>query len=336
MTQKNKKINNPRNDDASFDQALRPTVWEEYIGQENIKRGLKTIIDAAKKRGEAMDHLLFSGPAGLGKTTLAYLAARELGAQVKVTSGPALEKAGDLAAILTNLEANDVLFIDEAHRVNRTIEEVLYPAMENRKLHLIVGKGPAARTLTLDLPPFTLVAATTREDLLSQPLRSRFGATFRLTYYNLNDIQEILTRSAKILGVTANAAGLSVLAGAARATPRVANRLLRRARDYAEIHGRGVVDEEAALATLTLLEIDRRGLEPHDRRYLEAIISKFNGGPVGLSTLVAALGEEQGVIEYIYEPYLMSLGFVQRTSGGRVVLPPAYEHLGYKSKNTLL
>lgn len=327
---------NKEKEDSGLDQALRPSIWEEYVGQEKIKRGLKTIIDAAKKRGESIDHLLFVGPAGLGKTTLAYLTAREMGSQVKITSGPTLEKAGDLAAILTNLEAGDVLFIDEAHRVNRTIEEVLYPAMESRKLHLVVGKGPAARTLTIDLPPFTLIAATTREDLLSQPLRSRFGATFRLSYYEPSDIRLILERSAKLLGAETTTDGLLVLAAASRATPRTANRLLRRARDFAEVHGSGKIDKSAASETLALLEIDNLGLEPSDRRYLETIIQKFNGGPVGLSTLTAALGEESGVIEFIYEPYLMSLGFIQRTPGGRVVLSPAYDHLGRSIKGTLL
>lgn len=323
-------------DDIALDPALRPARWEDYIGQEKIKENLKIIIDAAKARGEAMDHVLFSGPAGLGKTTLSYLVARELGSQLRVTSGPALEKMGDMAAILTNLEAGDVLFIDEAHRINRLIEEVLYPAMESRKLHLMVGKGPSARSLNLDLPPFTLIAATTRENLLSHPLRTRFGATFRLEYYDASDIRAILERSAKILGVAAEPEALGVLAGAARATPRVANRLLKRARDWAEVNGTRVVNMEAARKTLGLLDVDERGLEPQDRKLLELIIHKFNGGPVGLNTLAAALSEERGVIEDIYEPYLMTLGFLQRTPAGRTVLPAAYEHLGLRRPGELL
>ena len=323
------------NDDKTIDQALRPLAWSEYVGQEKIKENLKVMMEAAKKRGEAMDHLLFSGPAGLGKTTLAYLVAKEFEAPVKVTSGPALEKAGDLAAILTNLEGGEVLFVDEAHRMNRMIEEVLYPAMESRKLHLVVGKGPSARTLTLDLPPFTLVAATTRENLLSGPLRSRFGATFRLNYYDLADIKTIIRRSAKILGVKVVPEAVEMLASASRATPRVANRLLKRARDYAEVHGDGEIEKSIALKALELLDIDERGLEPHDRRLLRVIIDKFNGGPVGLGTLAAALNEEKGVIEDIYEPYLMSLGFLQRSSAGRLVMPAAYEHLKIRKGSNL-
>lgn len=329
-------INPPPQDDIAIDQTLRPTEWKDYIGQEKIKQNLRIIIDAAQKRGEAMDHLLFSGPAGLGKTTLALLVARELGAQVKITSGPALERVGDMAAILTNLEPKDVLFIDEAHRINRLIEEVLYPAMESRTLHLMIGKGPSARSLNLDLPPFTLIAATTRENLLSHPLRSRFGATLRLEYYRPSDIEAIMTRSAKLLGIDTTPEALTVLARASRATPRIANRLLKRARDYAEVNGGRTVDAASAARTLEVLDIDERGLEPQDRNLLELIISKFNGGPVGLNTLSAALNEDRGVIEDIYEPYLMSLGFLQRTSAGRVALGAAYEHLHMKRPGDLL
>lgn len=320
-------------DDASIDLTLRPVAWDEYVGQEKIKDNLKVLLGAAKKRGEAADHLLFSGPAGLGKTTLAYLVARELGGMVKTTSGPALEKVGDLAAVLTNLNPGEILFIDEAHRINPMIEEVLYPAMEARKLHLVVGKGPSARTLSLDLPPFTLIAATTRENLLSNPLRSRFGATLRLGYYDTTDIRKIIERSAKILGVTASQDAIEILARASRGTPRVANRLLRRARDFAEIHGEpgadgvSVIDAAAARRTLEMLEIDELGLEPQDRKLLMTIIEKFKGGPVGVNTLAAALSEERGVIEDIYEPYLMTLGFLQRSPSGRIVLPAAYRHL---------
>ncbi len=323
-------------DDHGIDQALRPAVWADYVGQGKIKNNLRVIIDAAGKRGEAMDHILLSGPAGLGKTTLAYLIGRELNASVKTTSGPALEKMGDLAAILTNLEPNDVLFIDEAHRINRLIEEVLYPAMESRKLHLIIGKGPSARTISLDLPAFTLIAATTRENLLSQPLRSRFGATFRLEFYSPEDIESIIRRSANILGVKTDDAAIGILAKASRATPRIANRLLKRARDYAEVHGNGTIDEKTSEKALELLDIDDRGLEPHDRKLLTIIIEKFGGGPVGVGTLAAALNEERGVIEDIYEPYLMALGFLQRTPGGRIALPAAYDHLAIARKGELL
>lgn len=323
-------------DDRNIDSTLRPTAWDEYVGQEKIKSGLKVILDAAKKRRESSDHLLFSGPAGLGKTTLAYLVARELGGMIRTTSGPALEKTGDLAAILTNLTPGEILFIDEAHRINPMIEEVLYPAMEARKLHLIVGKGPSARTLSLDLPPFTLIAATTRENLLSQPLRSRFGATMRIGYYEADDIKRILSRSAKILNIEVLPEAVDILARASRGTPRVANRLLKRARDFAEVHGTSVVDRAAALATLEMLEVDEAGLEPNDRRLLLTIIEKFNGGPVGINTIAAALSEDRGVIEDIYEPYLMTLGFLQRSSAGRVVLPAAYRHLGIKGRGELL
>ncbi len=323
-------------DDAAVDQLLRPTSWDEYVGQAKAKENLRIIIEAARRRGGAMDHILLCGQAGLGKTTLAHLVAHELGGSVKTTSGPALERAGDIAAILTNLEPGEVLFIDEVHRMNHLIEEVLYPAMESRKLHLVVGKGPAARTLTLDLPPFTLVAATTRESLLSQPLRSRFGAIFRLDYYASQDIERILERSARILGVKTVPDAVSFLARASRATPRVANRLLKRARDYAEVHGNAEITRSAAERALALMDIDERGLEPQDRRLLEVVITKFGGGPVGVQTLAAAMSDDQGAIEEIYEPYLMSIGFLKRTPGGRVALPAAYEHLGIKRPGEML
>ncbi len=322
-------------DETGSDSMLRPSIWDEYIGQRKIKENLRIIINAAKSRAESMDHLLFSGPAGLGKTTLAYLAAKELGAQVKTTSGPALSKAGDIAAILTNLEQNDVLFIDEIHRVNRLIEEVLYPAMESRKLHIMVGKGASARSLVIDLPAFTLIGATTRENLLSAPLRSRFGATFRLHFYEVDDIRAIMSRSAEILGTTIQPDAVEVLARAARATPRIANRLLKRARDFAQVEGKKEIDRQSAQKTLELLDVDAKGLEPQDRKLLDVIINKFRGGPVGLGTLAAALNEERGVIEDIYEPYLMTLGFIQRTPGGRIALEPAYEHMEQVKKNVL-
>jgi Holliday junction DNA helicase RuvB len=319
-------------EDASIDPALRPSSWDEYVGQEKIKQNLRIIIDAARGREEAMDHILFSGPAGLGKTTLAQLVAKEMGGGWKVTSGPALEKSGDIAAILTNLEKGDILFIDEIHRMNRLIEEMLYPAMESRMLHLMVGKGPSAQSVNLELPPFTLIAATTRENLLSHPLRSRFGATFRLDYYTPKDIESIIGRSARILGTSlADEAG-TLLAEASRATPRIANRLLKRARDYAEVEGKQGIDQDAVAKTLGLLDIE----EPQDRRLLQVIIEKFKGGPVGVQTLAAALSEDRGVIEDIYEPYLMALGFLQRTPAGRVALPAAYDHLGIERPLRLL
>ena len=270
----------PAKEDITIDQALRPSNWGEYFGQDKIKRNLHIIIEAAQKRKEVMDHILFCGQAGLGKTTLAYLVGKELGANVRTTSGPALEKLGDMAAILSNLEPGEILFIDEAHRINRLIEEVLYPAMESRKLHLVVGKGPTARSFSIDLPPFTLIAATTRENLLSQPLRSRFGATFRLDYYDPKDIRLILERSAEILGVKILPEAIDVLAKASRATPRVANRLLKRARDYSEVHGQPVIDGKIAKKALEVLDIDEAGLEPQDKRLLEVIRRSFDSSGV--------------------------------------------------------
>ena len=316
--------------DAHIDLALRPAAWADYIGQNKVKKNLRVILDAARKRSESCDHLLFYGQAGLGKTTLAYLVAKEMEANLKITSGPALEKMGDLAAILSNLEKGDVLFIDEAHRLNHQIEEVLYPALENRKLHLIIGKGPGARTFSLDLPPFTLIAATTRANLLSGPLRSRFGASFKLDYYTIEDIETILKRSAKLLSLDADPAALSIIAQAARFTPRTANRLLRRVRDYVEVNNLESLTEEAARKTLEMLEVDRLGLEPTDRQLLKIIIDKFHGGPVGIQTLAAALNDDRGIIEDVYEPYLMSIGLLNRTPAGRRVTPEGYKHLGYK------
>lgn len=315
-------------DDQAIDLVLRPKKWEEYVGQAHIKKNLKIILGAAKKRNEACDHLLFFGQAGLGKTTLANLVATELGCALKITSGPALEKMADLAAVLTNLSKGDILFIDEVHRLNRLIEEVLYPAMEARKLNLIVGKGPGARSITFDLPPFTLIAATTRPNLLSAPLRSRFGASFKLDYYDQKDIEQILKRSSGLLGIDIEDSAVQMIARASRFTPRVANRLLRRARDWAQMHDREKITEDAAKKTLEMLEIDDLGLDPHDRRVLTAIIEKFSGGPVGLSTLAAALNEDKGVIEEVYEPYLMSIGLLSRTPLGRRATELAYKHLG--------
>ena len=317
-------------EDRTLDQALRPRDWNEYIGQEKIKTNLKILLKAAKKRLEPIDHLLLYGPAGLGKTTLAYIMAREMNTNIKITSGPAIEKVGDLASILTNLNANDILFIDEAHRLNKTIEEILYPAMENRVLHIIIGKGPSARTLQLDLPPFSLIAATTRVGLLSNPLRSRFGATFRLDFYSVEDIEQILKRSAGLMGLSAEPEALKEIALSSRFTPRVANRLLKRVRDYAEVEGEGIINKNTAEKALALLEIDHLGLESTDRRLLEAIIKKFNGGPVGLQALAAATSEELDTIADVNEPYLLQIGFLQRTARGRIATKFAYEHLGLK------
>ncbi len=319
-----------KGEERAVDQILRPTSWDEYVGQERVKKNLRVIIDAAKKREEPIDHILFYGQPGLGKTTLAHLVARELGAVLKITSGPALKKMGDLVATLSNIEAGEVLFIDEMHRLNSSIEEVLYPAMESRKLHLVVGKGPGARILTLDLPPFTLLAATTRADLLSGPLRARFGAIFKLEYYSEEAIERILRRSAALLSVGIGKDAVPVLAGASRATPRIANRLLRRARDVAQVANEPSITLSIVQETLALLEIDALGLEHADRHLLETIIAKFKGGPVGIGTLAAALNEDRGVIEEVYEPYLMKAGMLHRTSSGRIVTESAYAHLGIR------
>ncbi|MDO8560912.1 MAG: Holliday junction branch migration DNA helicase RuvB [bacterium] len=315
-------------EDASLDAALRPQKWDEYIGQDRTKDNLRILISAAKKRGEPIEHVLLYGPAGLGKTTLAHLIAREMNTNIRVTSGPAIERGGDLASILTNLMPGDILFIDEAHRLNKLIEEILYPAMETRMLDIIIGKGPSARTIQLELPPFTLIAATTRIGLLSSPLRSRFGVTFRLDFYNEKQIQEILKRSSALLNVKNETDALKIIARSSRFTPRVANRLLKRVRDYAEVHGNGAITVNDAQSALKLLEIDELGLEPTDRRILETIIKKFAGGPVGIQTLAAAASEEKDTIEEIYEPYLMQLGFIERTPRGRSATLSSYSHLG--------
>jgi len=314
-------------DDLQIDAVLRPGKWDEYIGQERIKANVRIMIEAAQKRGERPDHMLFYGPQGLGKTTIANLIAREMGAQMRTTSGVNMEKTGDLVSTLANLEEGDILFVDEAHRINRTIEEVLYPAMESRKLHMTIGKGPAARQLTLDLPAFTLIAATTRVNLLSAPLRSRFGAIFSMDYYEHAHIEEIIRRSARILGLDIEPIAVAAIAKASRFTPRTANRLLKRVRDFAQVKEIPVITEEAVLDTLELLEIDELGLEKWDRRLLESIITKFNGGPVGLNTLVAILGEDKGTVEEVYEPFLIKMGLLQKTSSGRTVTEDAYTHL---------
>ena len=319
-------------EESTTDMTLRPQQWDEYIGQEHLKKNLRILLDAAKKRNEPVEHVLLSGPAGLGKTSMAHLIAREMNTNLRVTSGPAIERIGDLASILTNLMAGDILFIDEAHRLNKLIEEVLYPAMESRSLDIIIGKGPSARTIQLELPPFTLIAATTRIGLLSSPLRSRFGGSFRLEFYSHANIETIIKRSAKLLGIGIGDEAVARLARAAHYTPRVANRLLKRARDYTEVHGHGVISEDMARSTLEILDIDKKGLEPMDRQLLSVIINTFQGGPVGLQSLAAASSEEEDAIEEVYEPYLMQLGFIERTSRGRVATELAYRHLGLTPK----
>ena len=315
-----------KNDDIFIDSVLRPRTFAEYIGQEKIKQNLRIILKAAAKRKESVDHLLLSGQAGLGKTTLAHLIAKEMGAEIKITSGPAIERPGDLASILASLEEGDILFIDECHRLNRAIEEILYPAMESRKIHLVTGKGLGARMISLDLPAFTLIAATTRVNLLSSPLRSRFGAIFNLGYYSLGEIETILERSAELLKIGIESAAVSLIARSSRFTPRLANRLLKRARDFAEVNNSKIIDEEVAFKTLNLLEVDSLGLDSFDRRLLDVIIKKFKNRPVGINTLSAALSEERGVIEEIHEPYLIKLGLLLRTPKGRVATEAAIKH----------
>ena len=317
-------------EEQSLDTTLRPQNFTDYIGQEKIKRHLDIFIQAAKKRNENIDHVLLYGPAGLGKTTLAHIIAKEMGVNIKVTSGPAIEKVGDLGSILTNLEDGDVLFIDEIHRLNKLIEEVLYPAMEDYKLDIIIGKGPAARTIQLDLPRFTLIGATTRLGSLSNPLRNRFGSTHRLEFYAADDIEKIVKRSAKILDIGLDSAGAKAIATSSRQTPRVANRILKRVRDYASIKDATTISEDLATEALTLYEIDHLGLEPTDRHILATLIHKFKGGPAGIQALAAVTGEEIQTIEDVYEPYLIQLGFLARTPRGRVVTEEGFTHLGMK------
>ena len=325
--------------DANLDNTLRPQSFDEYIGQEKIKRNLDILIRAAKKRQEPIEHILLYGPAGLGKTTLANIIAKEMGVNIKVTSGPAIERVGDFGSILTNLQDGDVLFIDEIHRLNKLIEEILYPAMEDFKLDIIIGKGPSARTIQLELPKFTLIGATTKLGSLSNPLRNRFGATHRLDFYDHDEIKKILQRSSKILGVKVDDSGLTKIASCARCTPRVANRLLKRVRDWSQIKNHTNIDSAKAQEALDMIDIDPIGLEPSDRHILKTIIEKFGGGPVGLSTIAAATSEEIKTIEDVYEPYLLQIGFLARTPRGRIVTEHAYKHLGIKyndKQNTLL
>ena len=318
-------------DDAQYEAGLRPRLLDEYIGQDRVRENLQVAIAAAKQRGEPLDHVLLHGPPGLGKTTLAYVIANELGVPIRATSGPAIEKPGDLVGIATNLAAGEVLFIDEIHRMSPAVEEILYPALEDYEVDIVVGQGPSARSYKMRLERFTLIGATTRTGLLTAPLRSRFGITHRLEFYTATDLEEIVRRSGKILGVPMEDAAATEIARRARGTPRIANRLLRRVRDYAQVRGTGTITLEAAHAGLQLLEVDEHGFDEIDRKLLRTIIDKFGGGPVGLTTIAAAISEEKDAIEDIYEPFLIQIGFLDRTPRGRVATPLAYGYFGLQA-----
>ncbi len=322
-------------DETLFEATLRPQKLADYVGQEKIKANLKILVDAAAVRKETLEHILLYGPPGLGKTTLAHIISREVGVNIKVTSGPAIEKTGDLASILTNLAENDILFIDEIHRLNKNIEEILYPAMEDYCLDIVLGKGAGAKAVRLDLPKFTLIGATTRIGLLSAPLRDRFGMTYRLDYYEEPEIELIVARAAKILNISIDAGGKIEIAKRSRRTPRIANRLLKRVRDFAQVKASGKINESIAKQALAMLEVDDLGLDSSDRRILQALIEKFAGGPVGISSLAAATSEDPGTIEDIYEPYLLRLGLLARTPKGRVATPAAYDHLKKTPQKTI-
>ncbi|MBI2798533.1 Holliday junction branch migration DNA helicase RuvB [Candidatus Saccharibacteria bacterium] len=313
-----------------FEETLRPQTFADYIGQEQIKKSLQLAIAAASKRGEAIDHVLLYGPPGLGKTTLAHVISHEMSKQIKVTSGPAIERAGDLASLLTNLQDGDILFIDEIHRLPRTVEEVLYPAMEDYAIDIMLGKGPSAQSLRLDLPKFTLIGATTRYGSLSGPLRDRFGLVNRLEYYQPQEIEKILARSARLLDINVEPKTLSHMAARSRLTPRIANRLIKRVRDYAQVHGTGKIDKDALYKTVELLSIDEYGLEAADRQVMSIIIENYRGGPVGIEAVAASIGEERQTIEDVYEPYLIQIGFLERTPRGRKATAKAYDHLGFQ------
>jgi Holliday junction DNA helicase RuvB len=315
-------------EDVTFDHSLRPRTLEEYVGQQKIREQLEIAVQAARQRGEALDHVLLHGPPGLGKTTLAYVVANELGVNIRPTAGPLVEKTGDLVALLTNLEERDILFIDEIHRLQPSIEEVLYPAMEDFKLDIIIGQGPSAKSIKIPIAPFTLVGATTRTGLLTSPLRARFGIAHRLDFYSEEELVRVVTRSAMLLGVAIDPDAALTIARRSRGTPRIANRLLRRARDYAQVRADGAVTEQAALDTLRLMEVDEHGFEDMDRKILRAIIENFGGGPVGIATIGAVVGEEPDTLEDVYEPFLIQIGFLERTPRGRVATERAYRHLG--------